>query len=175
MVSGPPMKGAQMAKIEILVGIRLPVGAVQSLPPANPVVGGQHAFDDDLVLKRYNNRTPGDRPNDLPKAEAQRFAGSHSGTVTLLRIAAPGDRFYPQGALVLQYVATYRFRAVPNTPLQKGQVTAQGVSIFRANGDAFEPPVTFAITGGTEAYESARGQIVEGVPNADDRLLKIEI
>jgi hypothetical protein len=64
---------------------------------------------------------------------------------------------------------------VPNTPLQKGQVTAQGVSIFRANGDAFEPPVTFAITGGTEAYESARGQIVEGVPNADDRLLKIEV
>jgi hypothetical protein len=28
--------------------------------PANPGVGWVDAFDDDLVLERYNNRTPGD-------------------------------------------------------------------------------------------------------------------
>jgi hypothetical protein len=95
--------------------------------------------------------------------------------VTLLRIAGASDRFYPAGSLVLEYEGTYRFNAVPNTPLQKGQVTARGVAVFDANEEPFEPPITFAITGGTEAYESARGQIVEGVPNADDRLLKIEI
>ena len=95
--------------------------------------------------------------------------------MTLLRIAGANDRFYPAGSVVLEYEGTYRFNAVPNTPLEKGQVTARGVAIFDANGDPFEPPITFAITGGTEAYESARGQIVEGVPNADDRLLKIEI
>jgi hypothetical protein len=64
---------------------------------------------------------------------------------------------------------------VPNTPLQKGQVTARGVLIVDTNDVPFEPPITFAITGGTEAYDSARGQIVEGVPTADDRLLKIEV
>lgn len=114
-------------------------------------------------------------PNDLPQNPAQRLAGTHSGILTLLRIAQAGDRFYPQGALVIQYQGTYRFKTLPHTPLQKGQVTARGVSVFKANGDPFEPPITFAITGGTEAYASARGQIVEGVPGADDRLLKIEI
>lgn len=164
-----------MPKMEILVRVLLPVGAIQSQPPPNPVVGGQHVFDDDLELKRYDNKTPGNGPNDLPQNPAQRLAGTHSGILTLLRIAQAGDRFYPQGALVIQYQGTYRFKTLPHTPLQKGQVTARGVSVFKANGDPFEPPITFAITGGTEAYASARGQIVEGVPGADDRLLKIEI
>jgi hypothetical protein len=72
-----------MPKIEILVGVMLPVGAIQSQPPANPVVGGQHVFDDDLELKRYDNKTPGNRPNDLPQNPAQRLAGTHSGILTL--------------------------------------------------------------------------------------------
>jgi hypothetical protein len=36
-----------------------------------------------------------------------------------------------------------------------------------------EPPTTFAITGGTEAYVTARGQITE--PNRDDRELDIQL
>ena len=162
-------------KIEILVGVMPPVGAIPTQPPANPAVGDQEVFDDDLVLKRYNNRTPGNGPNDLPQDPAQRLAGTHSGTLTLLRIAKAGDRFYPQGALVIQYVATYRFKAVPNTPLQRGQVTTRGLVVLKSNFDVFEPPVKFAITGGTDAYAMARGEVTEGLTGADDRLLEIEV
>src|SRR5215217_3798042 len=162
-----------MAKIEILVNKFDTFDADFFSTP--PVVGDRAIFSNDLRLDRYNNRTPGNGPNDLPQNPAQRQAGTHSGSVTILRIAAANDRFYPAGSNVLEYEGTYRFNTVPNTPLEKGQVTARGVAIFDANEDPFEPPITFAITGGTEAYESARGQIVEGVPNADDRLLKIEI
>ena len=95
--------------------------------------------------------------------------------MTVLRIAAANDLFFPPGSLLLEYDATYKFNALANTPLQKGQVTARGLFLVDTNGSPLEPPVTFAITGGTEAYELARGQIVEGVPNADDRLVKIEV
>jgi hypothetical protein len=160
-------------KIEILVNKFATFDAdFFSNPPA---VGDRAIFSNDLRLDRYNNRTPGNGPNDLPQNPAQRRAGTHSGSVTLLRIAAANDAFYPAGSLLLEYEGTYRFNAVPNTPLQKGQVTARGVFIFDTNDNPVEPPITFAIIGGTEAYALARGQIVEGVPNADDRLLKIEV
>jgi hypothetical protein len=161
-----------MPKIEILVN---KFDSFDLEPPPPPEVGKRGFFSNDLRLDRYDSRTPGNGRNDLPQNAARRLAGTHSGSVTLLRIAGANDRFYPAGSLVLEYEGTYRFNAVPNTPLQKGQVTARGVAVFDANEEPFEPPITFAITGGTEAYESARGQIVEGVPNADDRLLKIEI
>jgi hypothetical protein len=161
-----------MSKIEILV---TKFDSFDLEPPPPPEVGKRGFFSNDLRLDRYDNRTPGNGRNDLPQDPARRLAGTHSGSVTPLRIACANDRFYPAGSVVLEYEGTYRFNAVPNTPLEKGQVTARGVAIFDANGDPFEPPITFAITGGAEAYESARGQIVEGVPNADDRLLKIEI
>jgi hypothetical protein len=110
-------------KIEILVGVMPPVGAIPSQPPTNPAVGDQEVFDDDLVLTRYNNRTPGNGPNDLPQNPAQRQAGTHSGTLTLLRIAQANDRYFPQGAFLIQYQGTYRFKTLPNTPLAEGQVT----------------------------------------------------
>ena len=109
-------------------------------------------------MDRYDNRTPGNGRNDLPQNAAQRPAGTHSGSVTLLRIAGATDRFYPAGSVVLEYEGTYRFNAVPNTPLKKGQVTAGGVAILKANGDPFEPPITFAITGGTEATSRLGGR-----------------
>jgi hypothetical protein len=161
-----------MPKIEILVN---KFDSFDVEPPPPPVVGKRGFFSNDLVLERYDNGTPGNGPNDLPQNAAQRRAGTHSRSVTLLRIAGANDRFYPAGSLVLGYEGTYRFNAVPNTPLQNGQVTARGVLIVDTNDMPFEPPITFAITGGTEAYDSARGQIVEGVPTADDRLLKIEV
>ena len=144
-----------MPKIEILVN---KFDSFDLEPPPPPEVGKRGFFSNDLRLDRYDNRTPGNGRNDLPKDPARRLAGTHSGSVTLLRIAGASDRFYPAGSLVLEYEGTYRFNAVPNTPLQKGQVTARGVAVFDANEEPFEPPITFAITGGTEAYQTARGR-----------------
>jgi hypothetical protein len=151
-----------MPKIEILVGVRQPVGVNPGPPPANPTVGDQEVFDDDLVLKRYDNRTPGNGPNDLPPNAAQRQAGTHSGTLTLLRIAQAGDRHFPQGALLIQYQGTYRFRTLPNTPLNEGQVTTRGLVVLDSNFNVLDTTVRFAITGGTDAYVTAGGQVTEG-------------
>jgi hypothetical protein len=65
---------------------------------------------------------------------------------------------------------------VPGTPLQKGQVVAQGVvhGSF-ASGGAFTPsdsPIKLAIIGGTDAYATARGQITETPGN---KLLDIQL
>jgi hypothetical protein len=111
-------------------------------------------------------------------------AGTQSGFVTTLRISGAGDKFLPPGSFLSQYEGTHRFNAVPNT-LQKGQVTAHGVLL--ASPDAtgkhvlVEPPNRFAITGGTQAYDTARGQITEGDPNYPalsnpaQRLLEIQL
>ena len=72
-------------------------------------------------------RTPG---NGLPSSEQQRFAGTHSGTVPLLRIAAASDRFYPLNSFLIQYVGTYKLNTVANTPLEKGQVTTTGLFLL---------------------------------------------
>jgi hypothetical protein len=50
-----------------------------------------------------DSRTPGNGRNDLPQNAARRLAGTHSGSVTLLRIAGVNDRFYPAGGVVLVY------------------------------------------------------------------------
>jgi hypothetical protein len=80
------------------------------------------------VLKQYNRKRPG---RGLPKKEEDRYAGIHSGTVSLLRIAGPGDRFYKPHdprTFVVQYVATYKFNDLRRTPLKKGEITAQGLN-----------------------------------------------
>jgi hypothetical protein len=96
-----------MPKIEILVN---KFDSFDVEPPPPPVVGKRGFFSNDLVLERYDNRTPGNGPNDLPQNAAQRRAGTHSESVTLLRIAGAHDRFYPAGSLVLGYEGTYRFK-----------------------------------------------------------------
>jgi hypothetical protein len=158
-------------KIEFLVGVMTPVGANPAAPPPNPAVGDQEVFDDDLVLKRYKNKTPG---NGLPQNQQQRLAGTHSGTLTILRVAAANDRFYPQGALLIRYQGTYKFKTVANTPLKKGQVTTRGLLLLASNFNPLDTPVRFAITGGTEDYAEASGQVTEGVTAAEDRLLDFE-
>jgi len=161
-----------MPKIEILVNKFASFDApFFSTPPA---VGDRGIFSNDLRLDRYNNRTPGNGPNDLPQDPELRRAGTHSGSVTILRIAAANDIFLPPGGRIIEYDATYKFNALANTPLQKGQVTARGVFLLDSNLEPLEV-ITFAITGGTEAYELARGQIIEGTPSADDRLLKLDV
>jgi hypothetical protein len=165
-----------MPKITIVVSAMAPVPAPpQTPPPANPPLGSQETFTDDLVLMRYNNRTPGNGPNDLPQNPQQRLAGTHSGTLTLLRIAGLGDRFYPSGTYVIQYVATYRFNNLPNTPLQKGQVTAQGLLLLDStnNFTPLDTPNKFAITGGTDAYDEARGEVSELQNPTNDKELEI--
>ena len=148
-------------KIEILVNKFATFDAdFFSNPPA---VGDRGIFSNDLRLDRYNQRTPGSQPNDLPQNPAQRRAGTHSGSVTLLRIAGANDLFFPPGSFLMEYDATYMFNALANTPLQKGQVTARGVFLVDTNGNPLEPPITFAITGGTEAYDSARGRSLRGL------------
>ena len=110
-------------KFEILVRVIDPVGFTQQHFPG-PAVGDRVVFDNDLVLERYKNQTPG---HGLPQLEQARLAGTHSGTVTLLRIAGASDRFYPPTSFLIQYVGTYKFNTVANTPLKKAQVTTQGV------------------------------------------------
>ena len=76
------------------------------------------------------------------------------------------DRFFPRPSLLFQYEATYKFNTLDDTPLQKGQVTARGVFLVDSHDlNALEPPVRFAITGGTGPYSTAHGTITEGVPD----------
>ena len=46
-----------------------------------------------------------------------------------------------------------------NTPLQAGQVTARGIVYLASNLNPIETR-TFAITGGTAAYTTVRGQLL---------------
>jgi hypothetical protein len=112
-------------------------------------------------------------------AQNNQLAGSHSGYVSTLRIAAPNDALYPNGSYLFQYEATYRFNTVPNTPLQRGQVTARGVIHGnldnQGNLTPLDGPIILPITGGTEAYVTARGQITERQPNLANRRLDIQL
>jgi hypothetical protein len=158
-------------KFEILVRTKMLVGVTAQHFPG-PAVGDRVVFDNDLVLERYKNQTPG---HGLPSSEPQRFAGTHSGTVTLLRIATASDRFYPPTSFLIQYVGTYKFNTVANTPLEKGQVTTQGLFRLDKAFNPIETPIRFAVTGGTDAYVGASGQVTEGVtPDAENRLLEFE-
>jgi altronate dehydratase len=69
-------------------------------------------------------------------------------------------RVRSRSSYLFQYGAIFKFNAVANTPLQAGQVTARGVVYLDSN---LNPLVTrtFAITGGTGAYTTARGKITE--------------
>jgi hypothetical protein len=109
------------------------------------------------VLERYDAKTPG---NGLPANAQQRRAGSYSGLVTTLRVAAANDLLYQPGSYLFQYEAIFKFNAVANTPLQAGQVTARGI-VYLDNTLSPLEARTFAITGGTGAYTTARGQITE--------------
>jgi hypothetical protein len=64
--------------------------------------------------------------------------------------------------------------------LQKGQVTAHGLFLVDSVEDfnTLDPPVRFAITGGTGPYSTSHGTITEGVrgtPTEAERLLDIEL
>ena len=137
--------------------------------------GKRFVFSDDLVLERYDDSTPG---SGLPQNQNQRLAGTQSGVLTIVRIAAADDRFFPANSRLVQFEGTYKFNTLDDTPLQKGQVTAQGVLLFGSNNNQLEPPFRFAITGGTGPYNTAHRKITEGIrgtPTAAERLLDIEL
>ena len=132
-------------------------------------------FTEDVVLKQYNRKRPG---HGLPKKEEDRLAGTHSGTVTLLRDAGPNDRFYKPHTFVVQYVATYKFNNLRRTPLKKGEITARGLNLLdgtRPFPTHLEIPNTYALTGGTDAYARTRGQVIELYNKPDDRELYIQL
>jgi hypothetical protein len=128
-------------------------------------------FSNDLALERYDDSTPG---SGLPQDEDQRLAGTHSGFVTLLRVAGANDRFFRMAANSGSTTPRTSSTPLDDTPLQKGQITARGVLLFQGE-NRLEPPVRFAITGGTGPYATAHGTITEGVPTEDQRLLDIDM
>jgi hypothetical protein len=162
-------------------------GATQ--PPGTP--GHRFVFSNNIVVERVDNKTPG---HGLPPAEQDRAAGTHSGFVTTVRIAAAPDAFFdfppgPAGvdAYLMEYQGTYEFNEVTRTTppgtakvvLRKGQVTARGVLVARLDPtDQHLVPVElfkFAITGGTGPYKMAHGQVTEPYPPGDERHLNIRL
>ena len=129
-------------------------------------------FSDDLLLERIDDKKPG---NGLPQSPQGRLAGTHSGFATTLRVADANDKVFPEGSMLFQYEGTFLFDAVTAdlpTDLPRGQVIVRGVAIFDGNFDPLKP-LTFAIVGGTEAYEGASGQVTQSGPDGSIRTLKI--
>jgi hypothetical protein len=114
-----------MPTIQILLSVTKDVGTDTDDGP-----GPRHrfVFTNDLALERYDDSTPG---SGLPVDPLQRRAGTHSGVVTLVRVADATDDFFPDGSELWAYDATYKFNTLDDTPLQKGQVTARGVVLFQ--------------------------------------------
>jgi hypothetical protein len=164
-----------MARIKIVVSVIRPIGSAQihGRFPTKP--GKYFSFTEDVVLEQYDGKRPG---RGLPKKVEDRYAGIHSGTVTLLRIAGTGDRFYKPRTLVVQYVATYKFNDLRGTPLKKGEITARGLNLL--DGTSLPPahlekPNTYALTGGTDAYAETRGQVIELYNPQDERELYLRV
>ena len=130
------------------------------------------AFSDDLILERIDNVKYG---SELPEDQHHVLAGTHSGFVTTIRLADAHDTFFPDGSMLFHYEGTYVFDAVTvdlPTALPRGQLIARGVALLDRN---FAPlkPVTFAIVGGTGAYDGTRGQVTHSGPDGSIRTLKI--
>jgi hypothetical protein len=112
-----------------------------------------------------------------PHAQTIRLVAKQT-QATMLVLAAPGhgpagnqilatDDIYRQGrkaghdASICQVVADLgqdgaRFQCVATVSLPEGQLTAQGLPTLTETGTQ---PFTLAITGGTGAYRTARGQV----------------
>ena len=77
-----------MPTVQILVRV-IQTFATEVPGPIAP--GKRFVFSDDLVLERYDDSTPG---SGLPQNQNQRLAGTKSGVLTIVRIAAANDRFF---------------------------------------------------------------------------------
>jgi hypothetical protein len=108
-------------------------------------------------------------------------AGTHSGTLRVLRFAEANDAVFPVDTLLFEYEATFGLKAVtpPGGPLGAGQVTARGAWGFNhGSNQLFTPqgaPVAlgqFAVTGGTGPYGEVRGQGFEADDGSGQRVAK---
>jgi hypothetical protein len=132
-------------------------------------IGDRLFFSDRLAVTKIDGTTVGNVGVGLP-------AGTHSGFLTALRFLEVADPYLPDAELLWQQQATYRLNAVAgNLPagLKEGQITAQGV-VRVANHEPVGNEIRFAITGGTEAYANARGQVTE-TDKGKFKTLKIEL
>jgi hypothetical protein len=84
---GVSEEGAEHGKNQIVVSVIDPIGSPRRRGDFPTAPGASLSFTEDVVLKQYNRKRPG---RGLPKKDEDRYAGIHSGTVTLLRIAGPG-------------------------------------------------------------------------------------
>jgi hypothetical protein len=156
----------------IEVEVEVTTTPVDGRLPGPPGPRYRFVFSDDLALERIDNKKPG---NGLPRSLQDRLAGTHSGFATTLRVSDANDKFFPAGSMLFQYEGTFMFDAVtPDLPtaLPRGQVIVRGVALFDANFDPLKP-LTFAIVGGTGAYEGASGQVIQSGPDGSIRTLKI--
>jgi hypothetical protein len=157
-----------MTTIQILLRVTKDVGTDTDDAPG---VGHRFVFTNDLALERYDDSTPGD---GLPVNVAQRQAGAHTGVLTAVRVAGANDDFFRMA--VSSSNTRPHISSTPSTTLlAEGAVTARGVLLFDTDDNVLEPPIRFAITGGTGPYATAHGKIAEGVPVAESRLLDIEL
>jgi hypothetical protein len=95
--------------MQILLRLITPPVVAQFEKGSKPGPGHRLIFSEDVALEEYDGvvfNTP--------------LAGSHSGFTTVLRIAKKKGRLYPKGSFLIQNEATYRFKAVPNTPFAEG-------------------------------------------------------
>jgi hypothetical protein len=159
------------ATTEVAVDVTVtPVDGRFPGPPGAPRY--RFVLSDDLVLERIDNKKPG---KGLPESPQNRLAGTHSGFATTLRVADANDQFFPEGSMLFQYEGTFTFDAVIAdlpTDLPRGQVIVRGVALFDGNFDPLKP-LTFAIVGGTGAYEGTSGQVCQFGPDGSIRTLKI--
>ena len=154
--------------MRILVRVVSPPVVFEEVKGSKPGPGHRFVFNEDLELVEYDGI-----------AQKNRLVGSHSGFVTTLRIAGKRGKMYPKGSFLMQYEGIYRFKSALSTPVRKGQVVARGV--LHGNLDRngilvpLDGPVKLAITGGTDVYQTARGQIIERDPLPENRLLDIQL
>jgi hypothetical protein len=121
-----PVRYRQMPTIQILLSVTKDVGTDTD---DGPGPGHRFVFTNDLALERYDDSTPG---SGLPVDPLQRRAGTHSGVVTLVRVADATDDFFPDGSELWAYDATYK--STPSTTLlcRRGRSLHEAYPSFRA-------------------------------------------
>src|SRR5215208_3607955 len=77
-----------MPTIQILLRVTKDIGAAADDLPGQ---GHRFVFTNDLALERYDDSTPG---SGLPVSVNERRAGTHSGVVTVVRVAAADEEFF---------------------------------------------------------------------------------
>ena len=115
-----------MTTIQILVRV---IESFDVDLPDPPVPGDRFLFSNDLALERDDDSTPG---SGLAQNEAERLAGTHSGFVTLLRVAGVNDRFFRRA--VNSGSTTPHTSSTPWTTLlcRRGRSPHEASSCFRA-------------------------------------------